>query len=79
MKVQLTKISDDKFEGNHPKGIYKGYNVTGDVKSEPVVGQSFIVRGQTVENWLITSEVTEVFPETNTFKTLNSTYKWEVL
>jgi hypothetical protein len=71
-KVKLTKVSDDKFFGNHPNRINEGFTITGVMFQSPIVGQSCVV------NSIMTSVVTEVIDENN-FKTMNSTYKIEYL
>jgi hypothetical protein len=68
----LRKLSDDKFEGKHPNGIYEGYAKQGLVLNPPIVGESCIIAG------LYTSNVTEIVKEEGNkivFKTLNSTYE----
>lgn len=69
-KARLTKISDNRFGGNHPNGINEGYTKEGIMWNDPIVGQSFYLGN------LATSVVTEIIDE-NTFKTQNSTYKIE--
>lgn len=71
-RFRLTKLTDDKFEGKHPNGFYEGYVEEGYIMGYPVVGQGFYIGS------LQTSTVTEVI-DSNTFKTLNSTYKLEEL
>ena len=71
---KLTKLSDDKFNGNHPNLIDEGYVSSGVVTMKPVIGHPCIV------GHLRTSTVTEIISETKkkiVFKTLNSTYKLE--
>lgn len=70
--IKITKISDDKFEGKHPNGINEGWVSEGQEEREPTVGERYHGGG------LLTSTVTEIVDE-NTFKTLNSTYKIEVI
>ena len=65
-----TKLSDDKFNGNHPNNIHKGFVVRGFLYQPPSVGLPVIVGS------LRTSIVTEIVDQT-TFKTKNSTYKLE--
>lgn len=77
-KVKLTKLTDDKFEGNHPNGINQGYEKIGFIRGVPTKGKAFFVtRG--VDNFFHTSTVTEEMNEEGIFKTLNSTYKLEYL
>lgn len=75
-QVVLIKISDDKFNGNHPNGIIEGYTTVGKLINDVVIGDQILV----VNNirYLRTSEVTEIIDDI-TFKTENSTYKIEVI
>ena len=75
-KVVLIKISDDKFNGNHPNGIIEGYTRIGKLINDVVIGDQVLVINNT--HYLCTSEVTEIIDDI-TFKTENSTYKIEVL
>lgn len=71
-KGTLVKLTDERFNGNHPNGIQEGYTSTGIIYSFPFVGSRAIVGG------LRTSLVTEIIEDdikSITFKTLNSTYK----
>lgn len=73
---RLTKLSDDKFDGEHPNGVSAGNEYTGFIIQPPLVGQSCILVG------FYTSTVTEILDvsENNvTFKTLNSTYLFEMI
>lgn len=72
-KVKLTKISDDRFEGNHPNGIYAGHIEKGFMIKEPEIGERFYV------GFFSTSPVTELPNEEGIFKTTYSTYKLEIL
>tara|TARA_R110002126_G_scaffold88759_7_gene212579 strand:+ start:19702 stop:19974 length:273 start_codon:yes stop_codon:yes gene_type:complete len=75
-KVRIKKLSDDKFGGEHPKDINEGFLIEGDIISKPKVGESFWV-----DNFA-TSTITEIVEDTpimGVFKTLNSTYFWEVI
>jgi len=72
MLVTITKISDDRYKGNHPNNITEGYTFTGfPVEKKPIVGHRFIVN--TISRYFNTSLVTEIIDK-NTFKTKNSTY-----
>ena len=76
MNYKLEKLTDDKFEGLHPNGIYEGHTVLGFIISELTIGERFEICG--AGNFLSTSPVTEIIsitPEETIFKTLNSTYK----
>ena len=75
-RVVLTKISDDKFNGNHPNGIIEGYTRVGKLINDVVIGDQILVVNNT--RCLCTSEVTEIIDDI-TFKTENSTYKIEVI
>ena len=69
-KYRIEKLSDDKFEGAHPNGIFEGYSKQGPIHPKrPEVGSRFICGN------LITSIVTEGLNEDGVFKTMNSTYK----
>jgi len=69
---KLTKVSDDKFNGNHPNLIDEGYITIGCINKKPTIGERF----EMFNSYFISSTVTEVLGET-IFKTLNSTYKLE--
>ena len=75
--VRVTKLSDDVFEGNHPNTINEGYVKEGvPIYGRPEVGYSFAI------NNFYTSTVQEIVSDEGdkgVFKTLNSTYKWEVI
>ena len=75
-QVVLIKISDDKFNGNHPNGIIEGYTRVGKLINDIVIGDQVLVANNA--RYLRTSEVTEIIDDI-TFKTENSTYKIEVL
>ena len=75
-KVKVVKMSDDKFNGNHPNGIESGHVVYGEIVRPVEVG-SFLyllkVTGSS-HGFFHTSEITKIIDE-NHFKTRNSTYK----
>lgn len=75
MKVRITKITDDAFNGEHPQGINVGYVQEGVAYSLPTKGNRYCVG----DNWWSTSMVTEELNSDNIFKTLYSTYKLEIL
>jgi hypothetical protein len=79
MRVRITKITDDAFEGNHPNGIDEGYNLIGSYDKEPTVGERFFIKGKKMWDYLHTSVVTEPLNEEGIFKTTYSTYKIEKL
>lgn len=76
MKVKLTKISDNKFDGNHPNGINVNYTKSGDLLYAPEISKPVYI----MDGWrsLKTSLVTEILSWENDlvtkFKTENSTY-----
>lgn len=72
--IRLTKVSDDRYNGNHPNGINEGYECVGTPIGPLEVGTRFGVTGP--KRFLVTSEVIKIIDE-NTFKTRNSTYKIE--
>jgi len=73
IRVKVTKISDDRFKGNHPNGIYTGTISEGFVTQMPELGVRYRVGS------LLTSMVTQPLDKNNNFKTLYSTYKLEIL
>lgn len=85
-KIKLTKISDDKFEGNHPNGINTGFTITGIEVSPPTIGARFGVHHhkeylgeEALLPAILTSTVLSTLDSNNEFKTLYSTYKLEYL
>ena len=68
-KVSIIKLSDDKFNNNHPNGINTGYKKSGVELVPPTIGEAYWVGN----NWR-TSTVIEIINK-RIFKTLNSTYK----
>lgn len=77
----LHKISDDKFNGNHPNGINVGSTrIQGICKKEPVIGKSFILI-DTILNipCAYTSAVKSYDKKKGILKTNNSTYKIQVI
>ena len=74
--VKLQKISDDKFDGDHPNSINVGHTVYGKVLDDLKIGNNFMlvdVKGDSY-GYFKTSFVLEIVDDNN-FKTLNSTYK----
>lgn len=76
IKIRVTKVTDEVFKGEHPNKINEGYTVEGEISELPLVGFSLYVSHGT--RLFATSQITEII-DGNTFKTLNSTYKWEVI
>jgi len=74
-KVRLVKLSDDKYNGNHPNRIYEGDVRIGYPQQELTVGERFFI--STPTKWFTTSTVTEILD--NKFKTNNSTYSIEII
>lgn len=70
--IGLLKV-EELAEAVHPNNIEVGYDVTGAFVKEPKIGEAFWVG----LGWR-TSKVTEIISE-DTFKTLNSTYRWRFL
>jgi len=75
-KIRLVKLTDDKFNGQHPNGINEGAERIGFPSDELEVGKRFYI--STMTNWFMTSRVTEIVDE-RTFKTDNSTYSIEII
>lgn len=81
IKVKLEKLSDDKFNGEHPNGIIAGSKREGDIPYDVTVGQSLMLFAKFKTSgfpifW--TSTVTKIVKKNKKsviFKTLNSTYK----
>ena len=78
----LTKVSDDKFKGNHPNGInvgstlIQGYAKMGIVKGEQLFLFPFLKINSSPNAW--TSIVVSFDKKTMMLKTKNSTYKIEI-
>ena len=75
-KVRLVKLTDDRYNGKHPNGIYKGQEKVGYAQHELTVGIRFYIASG--YRWFLTSRVTEIVDE-RTFKTDNSTYSIEII
>jgi len=73
LKVKVTKLSDDHFNGKHPNDINKGYTKIGYTPKLPTIGERFYV------SEFSTSLVTKELNKDNEFKTMYSTYKLEIL
>lgn len=77
IKIRLTKISDDKFDGEHPNGVNEGYVKEGAPIVYPfLVGDCLHIYGDDGRIFRST-KVTEIDGEL--YRTKNSTYKLEVL
>jgi hypothetical protein len=72
MRIKLTKLKDERFDGQHPNRINEGYTKEGEMQQSPVVGEAFYLES------FNTSTVTELLPG-DMFRTLNSVYKIEYL
>ncbi len=75
IKVTLTKLSDDRFEGKHPNFIFEGHVEIGYMIVEPKVGDRFTLFYDKKTPSFRTSIVTSIL-DNCTFQTLNSTYKY---
>jgi len=75
INVRITKIEDLVFNGNHPNGIDVDFEVKGYIKSLPEVGREMTC--YTLRGGLVTTQV--VATTRDTFTTLNSIYKLEIL
>ena len=67
-QVKITKLSDERFNNDHPNGINTGYEKCGTLLADIELGYSIRI------NNLTTSWITEIIDE-NTFRTKNSIYK----
>lgn len=67
-QVKVTKLSDERFNNDHPNGINPGYEKCGTLLEDIELGYSIRI------NNLTTSWITEIIDE-NTFRTKNSIYK----
>jgi len=77
--IRLIKLEDSekpKYAPNHPRYIKTGLIAEGLMLRPVTVGQSFYVDYPHTKNHFHTSVVQEILSE-NTFKTMNSIYKWE--
>lgn len=73
--VKLVKTEDTRFNNAHPNGINVGYEKTGIVYDEPVVGDSFCIH--TDKGMFCTSTVKSI--DGNIIHTTNSVYEIEIL
>jgi len=75
-KVIITKIIDDKFDGNHPLGINEGFTISG-ILSEFRTGSNLYLCKENGSIEFYTSAIKEINEEAGIFETQNSTYKIE--
>lgn len=78
--VRLTKLDNGdtpKYPDGHPRHIKVGFTYEGLMPRPVAVGESFYVNPPNKSHFH-TSVVQEILSE-NTFKTMNSIYKWEIL
>ena len=78
MKYRLTKLLDDKFNGQNPNFILEGMSWEGHINSKPKKGERwhFGTEKDHPRNHLFVSVVTAELKK-GIFKTKNSTYKLE--
>ena len=79
VKIKLTKLSDDAFNGNHPNGINEGYTKIGYMIKKPTIGERFFVYQSKMYSGFSTSIVTKKMNKEGIFKTTYSTYKIEII
>lgn len=79
MDVKISKI-EEREDALFPNNIETGYEKILGIDSEdfvaPVVGECFLLLSS--DNYFRTSIVKEIIDE-NTFKTMNSIYRWEII
>lgn len=78
--AKLTKISDDCLKElgiPHENDINEGFTFVGSFNEKPTVDTSFYILDKDLVLF-ITSKITKII-DSETFKTLNSTYKIEYL
>lgn len=75
MKIKITKL-EERTDAEHPNNIPEGWEKIKEFPDEwfrePQIGKSFTAGG------FMSSIVQEIIDE-NTFKTLNSVYRWEII
>lgn len=76
MKIKITKLKEVE-NPRHPNNIEEGYTRVGTFINPPEIGQRFGLSGRSFGDYWSTSPVQEIIDE-NTFRTLNSVYRWEV-
>ena len=76
MRIKLTKIKELE-DALHPNNIIEGSEREGEFSEAPIVGKCFwMLCEKDVDSWFRTSGVVEIIDE-NTFRTLNSIYRYE--
>lgn len=79
--IEVTKIKDLKFDGQHPNHINNGFKEVGYIENLPKVGKPFVM--YSIPKITIggvkfyTSTVKKVTK--GTFTTLNSVYKFKII
>lgn len=79
--VRLTKIGEGvspKYPVGHPRHIPSNTVAEGKMLRPVAVGQSFYVNHIDSPHHFHTSVVQEILSD-NTFRTMNSIYKWEII
>jgi hypothetical protein len=79
--ITLTKVSDDVFEGNHPNGVFVGNQLSGYIKTKPVIGEQLYLYPSlkgVLPPCAWTSILVAIDTKSNLIKTENSTYKFEI-
>jgi len=75
--VNLIKLTDDVFNGNHPNLINEGHKIHGQLVETPTIGHNVVlikVSGDS-QGWFRTSTIKNI--DGDLIKTRNSTYKIE--
>ncbi len=74
--IRLKKISDTRFEGDHPTGINEGYIGEGVCQHDLEVDKSAYLLSES--RYFRTSKITEIIDH-NCFRTLNSIYEIQII
>jgi hypothetical protein len=80
-KVTIIKISDSKYNNNHPNGINVGYTKVGFEIAPPTIGSRYTILPEShlkldnLMNDFSTSIVISLPDKEGVFKTVNSAYK----
>ena len=72
--VKLEKLVHT-MDIDHPNGIDEGHTIIGVPIGEPTVGESF----QVIHFELFRTSTVEEIIDKNTFRTLNSIYRWKYI